>query len=123
MKIDREQLTSQIERMKKNGYDYLVKITAVDYNDRVEAIYMLRSIEAGNDDTLEVEMAHDDLWLPSIMRYYGGADWYERELGEMFGIEIRGRNAERLLLEKWDGENPPLRKDFVWGIQYKTKNQ
>ncbi|MDE1822726.1 MAG: NADH-quinone oxidoreductase subunit C [Candidatus Micrarchaeota archaeon] len=123
MKIDREQLTSQVDRMKKNGYDYLVKITAVDYSDHVEAIYMLRNLDAGKDESLEVELKNDDLWVPSVMRSYRGADWYERELSEMFGIEIRGRTAERLLLEKWDGANPPLRKDFVWGVQYKAKEE
>ncbi|MDE1851327.1 MAG: NADH-quinone oxidoreductase subunit C [Candidatus Micrarchaeota archaeon] len=122
MKIDRDQLTAQVERMIKNGYDYLVKITAVDYNDHVEAIYTLRNMDANKDDTLEVEMSSADLWVPSVMKYFKAADWYERELYEMFGIAIKGRAVDRLLLEKWDGENPPLRKDFVWGVQYKTKD-
>lgn len=121
MKIDRDQLVSQIERMIKNGYGYLVKITAVDYNDHVEAVYMLRDMDAGKDETLEVEMNGGDLWLPSVEKHFKGADWYERELYEMFGIAIKGRRTERLLLEKWDGDSPPLRKDFVWGVQYKTE--
>ena len=33
----------------------------------------------------------------------------------MFGIEIKGRKAKRLLLEKWNGVDAPLRKSFVWG--------
>jgi NADH:ubiquinone oxidoreductase subunit C len=38
----------------------------------------------------------------------------------MFGIEIRGRDAKRLLLEKWDGKEFPLRKSFRWNADYKS---
>ena len=46
---------------------------------------------------------------------YKAADWHERELSEMFGIEIKGRKVKRLLLEKWNGVDAPLRKSFAWG--------
>ena len=46
---------------------------------------------------------------------YKAADWYEREMSEMFGIKIKGRRVKRLLLEKWNGSDFPLRKSFVWG--------
>jgi NADH:ubiquinone oxidoreductase subunit C len=51
----------------------------------------------------------------TIIHLYRAADWYERELSEMFGIKIEGRKAKRLLLEKWNGSEYPLRKSFVWG--------
>lgn len=106
--------------MKKAGFDYLVKITAVDYVDHVDVIYFLRKLEKATDDTLEVEMAPGDLWVPTITPEHTSADWYERELSEMFGIEIKGRRAKRLLLEKWDGKASPLRKNFTWGEPYES---
>ncbi|MDE1768648.1 MAG: NADH-quinone oxidoreductase subunit C [Candidatus Micrarchaeota archaeon] len=122
MKVDREKLTSTISSMKGKGYDYLVKITAVDYVDHIDAIYILRDMEAKKDETLEVTLNPKDLWLPTIIDSHKSADWYEREMSEMFGIEIRGRRALRLLLEKWDGTDPPLRKTFQWYAPYNTAN-
>ncbi len=120
MKIDRDQLQATVGRMKRDGYDYLVKITAVDYGDRLEAIYILRNIAAKKDEMLEVTLSPSDAWVPTIMEEHMSADWYEREMYEMFGIEINGRRARRLLLEKWDGIDPPLRKSFQWAAAYRT---
>ncbi len=120
MKVEREQLQAKISTMKHHGYDYLVKITAVDYGDHLDAIYILRNIIEKKDEILEVTISPTDAWVPTIMDIHKAADWYEREMYEMFGITIKGRNAQRLLLEKWDGIDPPLRKSFQWGEQYRT---
>ena len=106
--------------MKTQGYDYLVKITAVDYVDNLDVIYILRNIATGKESILEVTLHPTDAWVPTIMDIHASADWYERELSEMFGISIKGRNAPRLLLEKWDGIDPPLRKSFQWDAPYNT---
>ncbi len=121
MKAERDGLPATLSRMKSAGFDYLVKITAVDYVDHVDVIYLLRNLEPIKDEIVEVTLSTSDLWLPSVENVHKSADWYERELSEMFGIEIRGRKAPRLLLEKWDGTDPPLRKSFAWDAPYKTK--
>ncbi len=120
MKIDRENLQRKVAELKKAGYTYLVKITAVDYSTNVQAVYILRNIPKSEDVTIEIDLGNDDLWLPTLIDHYRAADWYEREMSEMFGIEIRGRVARRLLLEKWDGVDPPLRKNFQWNAPYKS---
>ncbi len=120
MKIDRNELMHIARSMKGAGYDYLVKITAVDYEKSMTAIYFLRDMKSGKDDTLEIELDPRDAWLPTVIDTFPAADWYERELSEMFGIQIRGRIAKRLLLEKWDGTEPPFRKSFKWNSDYKT---
>jgi hypothetical protein len=53
--------------------------------------------------------------IETVMGIYKAADWYERELSEMFDIKIIGRKTKRLLLEKWNGVEAPLRKSFAWG--------
>ncbi len=121
MKIDRDALAVTVSGMKSEGFDYLVKITAVDYIDHIDVIYIIRNTDAPRDEILEVSLSPQDLWVPTVMNMHKSADWYERELSEMFGIEIRGRNAPRLLLEKWDGIDPPLRKGFAWDAPYRTK--
>ncbi|MDE1861056.1 MAG: NADH-quinone oxidoreductase subunit C [Candidatus Micrarchaeota archaeon] len=120
MKVEREKFSETVDKMRKEGFDYLVKITAVDYGDHLEAVYMLRSIAGNKDETLEVQMPEDDAWMPTIIHLYKAADWYEREMHEMFGISIKGRRMDRLLLEKWDGIDPPFRKTFVWDTPYRT---
>ncbi len=118
MKVEREDLGRNLSDMKRSGYTYLVKITAVDYSDHLEAIYILRNMDERKDVSVEVKLAPTDLWLDTVISQFPAADWYERELQEMFGILIKGRKADRLLLEKWDGREYPLRRSFEWGKDY-----
>ncbi|MEM3839057.1 MAG: NADH-quinone oxidoreductase subunit C [Candidatus Micrarchaeaceae archaeon] len=120
LKCDRSELIRRLEELKNSGYDYLVKITAVDYEKNLTALYFLRDLSSNKDETLEVDLDYSDAWLPTAIDVHKSADWYEREMMEMFGIEIRGRVTKRILLEKWDGVEPPLRKGFEWGKDYKT---
>ena len=101
--------------MKEKGYDYLKKITAVDYSDRIEVVYILYNTQSKAEETVIVKLPQQDPEIRTIIHVYKAADWYERELSEMFGIRISGRRARRLLLEKWNGTEAPLRKSFTWG--------
>ncbi len=105
--------------MKQKGFDYLKKITAVDYTDRIEVLYFLYDTASAKSDIVKVVLNPTDPAVPSVLRLYKSADWYERELAEMFGVKITGRRTKRLLLEKWNGVDAPLRKSFVWGSDYK----
>ena len=122
MKIDKNELIPQIREMKRNGFDYLVAITAVDYVKNIQALYFLRNISENKDEILEIELQPENPSLPTIIHLFKGANWYERELSEMFWIKIEGRNAKRLLLEKWDGKAAPLRKSFAWNAPYESSD-
>ena len=115
LEIQSEALVKTLEELKAKGYDYLKKITAVDYSDRLEVVYVLYNISSKQNEVVKVRLSPEDPKIESIMKVYRAADWYEREMSEMFGIKITGRKAKRLLLEKWNGTDPPLRKSFVWG--------
>lgn len=101
--------------MKAKGYDYLKKITAVDYSDRLEVVYILYNTSERKEETIKTKLQTSSPKIDTVMQIYKAADWYERELSEMFGIKINGRKTKRLLLEKWNGADAPLRKNFVWG--------
>jgi len=118
LKIDRALLLEKARELKSQGYSYLVKITAVDYESYLEVIYMLRNLSERKDETLEVDVDPADAWVPTLIEDFKAADWYEREMYEMFAIEIKGREMERLLLEKWNGKAAPLRKNFAWNEPY-----
>jgi NADH-quinone oxidoreductase subunit C len=124
MEIPKEDLLQTCESLKKKGYDYLKKITAVDTGTTLEVVYIISSVGNPNpnmpkQETLHVKLPYSSPSIQSVLNIYPSADWYERELSEMFGIAILGRDiARRLLLEEWNGKDPPLRKSFVWGKDY-----
>jgi NADH-quinone oxidoreductase subunit C len=122
LRIEREELVAKMKDMRGGGYEYLVKITAVDYEKYLEVIYVLRNLEDNEEEMLEVQIDPTDAWVPSVVGVYKAADWYEREMQEMFGIDIKNRRSERLLLEKWNGKIAPLRKNFVWNTHYETSD-
>ncbi|HVA83135.1 MAG TPA: NADH-quinone oxidoreductase subunit C [Candidatus Aquilonibacter sp.] len=123
LKIKSDALIQTLMQKKAEGYTYLVKITAVDYTDRLEAIYFIRNLDNAKEEDIRVDLPAKNPSIPSVMGLFAAADWYEREMGEMFDIEIEGRNAGRLLLEKWDGKEGPLRKSFIWGKPYKSMEE
>lgn len=118
MEIHKEALAKTCASLKSKGFDYLTKITAVDYNDYLQLVYILYNFDTKQQEFIKVRLEAKDLTIDTIEKIYKSADWYERELSEMFGIKIKGRMANRLLLEGWNGTNYPLRKSFVWGMDY-----
>jgi NADH-quinone oxidoreductase subunit C len=108
--------------MKARGFNYLVKITAVDYTSYVELVYILYNLSTKAQEIVKVKLQPNGMEVETVMPIFSAADWYERELSEMFGIRIKGRNARRLLLEEWDGVDAPLMKSFVWGTDYKRQS-
>jgi NADH-quinone oxidoreductase subunit C len=95
-------------------FDYLVDVTAVDYPDkpeRFEIIYILYSF--ARNERIRVKTRVPLGARPeSSVSVYPTADWLEREVFDMFGIEFAGHpNMKRILLpDEWQGH--PLRKDY-----------
>ncbi len=96
------------------GFDFLVDVTAVDYPGRplrFELIYILYSFERNQRFRVKTSIAERDR-PSSATAVYKSANWLEREVFDMFGIEFTGHpNLKRILLpEEWTGF--PLRKDY-----------
>jgi NADH-quinone oxidoreductase subunit C len=94
-------------------YDYLNFITAVDYFDYFEVVYMLTSYEFNRSITLKVRCySRNNPAVPSLTGIYQGADWQEREVYDLMGIKFKGHpNLKRVFL--WEGfDGYPLRKDW-----------
>jgi len=119
LKIKKEELIERLRELSRSGYNYLVKITAVDYIDHLEVIYFIRNMQNKKEENVRLDLKNGES-LPTVIEIYKSADYYERELSEMFGIAIEGRDVKRLLIEKWDGLEAPLRKNFQWGSEYKS---
>jgi NADH-quinone oxidoreductase subunit C len=96
-------------------FDYLVDITAVDWPKRAERfdlVYILYSFSRNERLRLKTAIAED--YRPqSLAAVHLTANWLEREVFDMFGIEFTGHpDLRRILLpEDWQGH--PLRKDYT----------
>lgn len=94
-------------------FDYLHSLSAVDWPERFDVVYHLYSISLKHNVMLKVKLAKDDTVIDSVTSVWKAADWQEREVYDMFGIEFAGHpDLTRILLEPgWEGF--PLRKDYV----------
>ncbi|HRZ87498.1 MAG TPA: NADH-quinone oxidoreductase subunit C [bacterium] len=95
------------------SFDYLKCLTAVDYAEKVEVVYELYSFKLNLGIKIKVALMPNDLKLPSVVSFWAAADWFEREVYDMFGIVFEGHpDLKRILLDDgWKGH--PLRKDYT----------
>ena len=113
--VKRDEVISIIEYLKvEANFDYLVDITAVDWPKRVERfdlIYIVYSFAL--NERIRIKTTIPDGFRPeSAVRVHRTANWLEREVFDMFGIEFAGHpDLRRILLpEEWQGH--PLRKEY-----------
>lgn len=96
------------------GYDFLSDVTCVDWLDRAprfDVVYQLLSLTHWIRLRLKV-LVNEGEAIPTVIPVWAAANWAEREVWDMFGIDFDGHPyLERLLMpEGWIGH--PLRKDF-----------
>ena len=100
----------------------LVSVTAVDWHPvepRFEVVYQLHSIERNDRLRLKCRVSGDAAQIDSVCEVWAGANWYEREIFDLFGIQFRNHpNLTRIMMpENWQGH--PLRRDYpVHGHKY-----
>jgi NADH-quinone oxidoreductase subunit C len=90
-------------------------VTAVDWypkEPRFEVIYHLHSVERNERVRLKCRLAGDAAEIDSVTGVWRGADWYEREVFDLFGIRFRNHPDLRRILMPDDWEGHPLRKDY-----------
>jgi NADH-quinone oxidoreductase subunit C len=96
-------------------------MTAVDYwpqmSPRFHVIYQLSSLAMNLTVQLRVPVNGDQPKVPTATRIYEVANWRERELLDMFGIEFDGHPDPRRILMPDGTEGYPLRKDFPLGYE------
>ncbi|MGI8826117.1 MAG: NADH-quinone oxidoreductase subunit C [Chloroflexota bacterium] len=96
-------------------YNFLSDISCTDWLDRAprfDIVYHLTSLDHLIRLRLKVQ-ADDGEAVPTVIPVWGGANWPEREVWDLFGVEFAGHpSLTRLLLpEGWIGH--PLRKDYA----------
>lgn len=122
--LPKSALVDVISFLKKipKPYNMLYDLHAVDERLRTHreqlvaqdftVFYHLLSVERNSDVLLKVALSEKSLTLPSITSIFSNANWYEREVWDLFGITFTGHpHLTRIMMPKsWQGH--PLRKDF-----------
>jgi NADH-quinone oxidoreductase B subunit len=126
--IDVEDYLPAVEYVKNDPefkMNYLIDVTAIDYDDHFDMVTQLRSLEKGHKVFFCVQIKknfnipEEDRptsllgTVPTISHLYPGAEVKEREIYDMFGINFEGHpDLRRIFLDK-DFVGYPLRKDFT----------
>ncbi len=116
--VPREHLRRAAEFLRGDAvlrFNYLSDVTAVDrfpVEPRFELNYHLLSIPRRDCVRLKVRVAGDDAVVESLTAVWPTANWYEREIFDLFGVRFEGHpDLQRLLMpDDWEGH--PLRKDY-----------
>jgi NADH-quinone oxidoreductase subunit C len=115
--VTREQFRALAEFLKNDlGYTYLIDIAGVE--PRFEMVYEFQNFERGDHLRIKYPVSEDDLTAPSVVDLWATADWHEREVFDMMGINFPDHpdvkevgHLRRILM--WDGYPFfPLRKEF-----------
>ncbi|HVP43323.1 MAG TPA: NADH-quinone oxidoreductase subunit C [Terriglobales bacterium] len=127
VKWDREEMSVCVERslireaaalLKDDPalrFDFLSDLTCVDWypnEPRFEVVYHLLSMQQKERVRLKVRLAGDDASVESLTSVWPGANFFEREIWDLFGVRFLGHpNLARIMMpEDWEGH--PLRKDY-----------
>jgi NADH-quinone oxidoreductase subunit C len=97
------------------GFDYLSDLTATDWPPRPEGrfdvIYMLYSTRHRTRVRVKVKVA-EHTPVPSVTGIWPAANWFEREVFDMFGVNFEGHPDRRRILMPEDWQGYPQRKDY-----------
>ena len=94
-------------------FDFLCNMGGVDTTERLEVVYNIASTSKLHRLDFKVILGYDNPEIESIRPVWPGANWYEREMYELYGIDILNHDDLRPLLlpEDWD-QGHPMRKDW-----------
>lgn len=96
------------------GYEVLMDLSGVDYLEPVKktkVVYFLHN--PTNFQRIRIFVyAHREEKIPSVVTLWEGADWYERELFDLFGVHFEGHPDLKRILMPDDWKGHPLQKDY-----------
>ena len=117
LNIDHGELIDVISFLKTNNetkFRQLIEITAVDYPDkenRFKMVYLLLSHEHNKRIIIDYTIKETDI-VQSLTSIFPSANWMEREVFDMYGLNFKNHPDLRRILTDYGFEGHPLRKDF-----------
>ena len=117
LSIDAEKVVNVVSYLRDDPalrFVSFIDVTAVDYpgrEKRFDVVYHLLSPTLNERIRLRAE-ASETTQVPSIIEVFPGADWFERECYDLYGVIFTGHPDMRRLLTDYGFDGHPLRKDF-----------
>jgi NADH-quinone oxidoreductase subunit C len=113
--VARENIIAAAKAVQQAGYNFLEDVTAVDWypsEPRFQITYHILSMSLKQRIRLVVRLDSDAAAIDSITPVWPSANFYEREVFDLFGVHFGGHpNLRRIMMpEDWQGH--PLRKDY-----------
>jgi NADH-quinone oxidoreductase subunit C len=102
-------------------YNFLIDVTAVDYwpaeEPRFHVIYHILDTSLNLVLCLRSPLNGNSPTIPTAEKIWPNANWYEREVWDMFGIRFEGHSDMRRIIMPYEWEGHPLRKDYPLGYE------
>lgn len=113
--MDKEHLLETLHSFKDKGFTVLIDLTGVDYlqpEKYTQVIYFLHNPTTYERQEVSIDVPRGGS-LPSVVSLWEGANWYERELYDLFGVHFEGHpDLTRILMpDDWKGH--PLCRDYA----------
>jgi NADH:ubiquinone oxidoreductase subunit C len=94
-------------------FDYLFCVTCIDFKTNLTMVYHLTSTKYRHNIVVRAILNTENPEIESVSKIWKTAEFHEREVYEMFGVNFLNHPDLRLLIlpDGWEGKNP-MRKDF-----------
>jgi len=106
-------MAQQLRNDNSLHFDYLFCLTCIDWKTHLTMVYHLSSTKYRHNIVIKAKLDRNKPDIESVSHIWRTADFHEREVYEMFGVNFLNHPDLRLLIlpDGWEGKNP-LRKDF-----------
>jgi len=116
MNVDVNEFRAVMEKLRSDGqllFDYMFCLTCVDWKTHLTMVYHLSSTQFRHNLVVKVKLDRTKPEIETICDIWRTAEFHEREVYELFGVNFLNHPDLRLLIlpEGWEGKNP-MRKDF-----------
>lgn len=94
-------------------FDFLFCLTCIDWKTHLTMVYHMRSTRLGHHAIIKSNLNREQPVVASVSKIWRTAEFHEREVYELFGVQFSNHPNLKLLIlpAGWEGKNP-LRKDF-----------
>ena len=123
MVVKKELILEIIQKIKEDDkllYDQLIDITVIDNvlsnqnysNQRYTIVYSFLSLTFNKRLLVYSNVSEDDQSIDSITQIFESANWFEREIYDLFGIAFKNHPNLQRIMNDYNFQGHPLRKDF-----------
>jgi NADH:ubiquinone oxidoreductase subunit C len=106
-------LAMQLSKDELLFFNYLFCLTCIDWKTHLTMVYHLSSTKYRHNIVIKSKLDRNNPEIETVSQIWRTADFHEREVYEMFGVNFLNHHDLRLLIlpDGWEGKNP-MRKDF-----------